>query len=160
MGFGAIHSVHRSPERRTAPLPPFACEPSADASVTSASDLCGLCVSTFSLNFALLTVSYKKICLGPRRALLQLSSAMFSIRCALFARSFAIDYGSTALFSCRCALFCKHRGCTPSAAALSEPLLELTPLTSITPITTPRSLPAVAGHSLTTSAGAAVGRGR
>ena len=57
MGFGAIHSGHRSPEWRAAPPPSFAREPSADASVTSASGLCGLCVSTLSLNLGLLTVN-------------------------------------------------------------------------------------------------------
>jgi len=144
----------------------------------------------------------EKTRLAPRRAPLRFSSAMFSIRCALFARSFAMNQGSTTLFSCRCALFCKHRGvgapsfdfqlstfdssysplcfhnltnrfsrnpfrlitfqivggCTPSAAALSEPLLELTPLTPIASVTTPRSSPAVADHSFTSSAVGAVRR--
>jgi len=47
----------------------------------------------------------------------------------------------TTFFSFACALFCKIGGYTPSASALSEPLLEVPPLTSIASISHARLAP-------------------
>ena len=127
MTFGAIQSGQCFPDRRSASPQPGANppHPRSGASVTSASDLRALCVSHLSLNFLFSTLDSSELHLPcfhnvPHSSTSpQISPLCFhNLTNSLFCKQPVYTHLS------------KHRGCTPLATILSEPVLELRPLTS------------------------------
>ena len=124
MRLGTTHSGQRSPERyRTLPLSISLCGDSAN----SVHNFYALCVSAFSMNSRLSTVSYGFSAQLPCFHNLPHSSTTAQ-------KSPLCFHNLTNSFSCNLFLLTfiqKHRGYTPLAAELSEPILELRPLIPI-----------------------------
>ena len=131
MAFAAILSGQDSPERRAAsPSVVSASLPCPAASATSVSGLRALCVSTLSWNFQLSAVNLGRSAQLSCFQILPYSWTTTQLSPFCF---HDVTYSS----SCKASTFTylsKYWGCTPLSTALSEPTLELQPLTFSPPV--------------------------